>query len=137
MTQEIPVHVTFRGLPHVDALDALARDHVAQLGRFADGITRCDVAIELPHGHRHDGRLFHVRIKIDRAGAAPIVVSHEPSLHASAKDAEGSAHHKQDDTSGAHRYADAALRDAFDAARRQLEDVARRQRGDVKTHAAP
>jgi hypothetical protein len=44
---------------------------------------------------------------------------------------------RDDDIAAVHKYAEVAVREAFDAARRRLQDVARRQRADVKTHQAP
>jgi cold shock CspA family protein len=133
----IPIQVTFRGLSHSDALESEVRERVAWLEQFYNRIVRCRVRIELPHRHRHDGRHFRVRIELTIPGGAPIVVSHEPSLHPRLKDVEEGAHHKETEIETVHRYASVAVREAFDAARRQLEDFAREQRGAVKTHEIP
>jgi cold shock CspA family protein len=133
----IPTQVTFRGLLHSDALEADIRDRVAWLEQFHAGIVRCRVLVELPHRHRHDGRHFHVRIELTVPGGPPIVVSHEPSVHGRLKDVEVEAPHKETEIEGVHRYADVAIREAFDAARRRLEDFSREQRGGVKTHEVP
>jgi len=133
----MPIQVTFRGFAGSDALDAEIREHVAWLEKFYEGIVRCRVLVELPHRHRHGGRHFHVRIEVTVPGGAPIVVSHEPSLHAGLKDVEDETARKRTEVEHVHRYAGAAIRDAFDAARRRLEDFAREQRGVVKTHAVP
>ena len=133
----IPTQVTFRGLPHSDALEAAIRDHVAWLAQFHAGIVRCRVLVELPHRHRHDGRHFHVVIELTVPDGPPVVVSHEPSGHGRLKDAEQGAHRKESEIDSVHRYADVAMRRAFDAARRQLEDSARERRGDVKIHEKP
>jgi cold shock CspA family protein len=133
----IPTQVTFRGLPHSDAVESDVRGRVAWLEQFYAGIVRCRVLVELPHRHRHDGRHFHVRIELTVPGGPPIVVSHEPSGHGQLKDVEVEAHHKETEIEGVQRYAAVAIRQAFDAARRQLEDFAREQRGTVKTHEVP
>lgn len=133
----IPTQVTFRGLPHSDALDSNVRGRVAWLEQFYADIVRCRVLVELPHRHRHDGRHFHVRIELTVPGGPPIVVSHEPSLHGGLKDIEEGAHRKETEIEGVHRYAAVAIHEAFDAARRRLEDFAREQRGAVKTHEVP
>jgi cold shock CspA family protein len=130
----IPLQITFRGLPHSDALDSDIRDHVARLEQFYAGVVRCRVLVDLPHRHRHDGRHFHVRIELTVPDGPPIVVSHEPSAHGRLKDVGTEAHHKESEVEGVHRYAVVAIREAFDAARRRLEDFARQQRQDVKTH---
>lgn len=133
----IPTQVSFRGLPHSDALESDIRERVAWLEQFYAGIVRCRVLIELPHRHRHDGRHFHLRIELTVPGGPPIVVSHEPSLHRRLKDVEEDAHRKEAEIESVHRYAAVAIREAFDAARRRLEDFAREQRGAVKTHDIP
>jgi hypothetical protein len=133
----IPTQVTFRGLPHSDALESDIRDRIAWLQQFYPGIVRCRVALELPHRHRRDGRHFHVRIELIVPGGPPIVVSHEPSPHGGLSDIQEAAHHKESEIEGVHRYAAVAIRHAFDAARRRLEDFAREQRGAVKTHDLP
>jgi hypothetical protein len=131
----IPTQVTFRGLPHSDALEAIVRERIAWLEQFYGGIVRCRVAVELPHRHRHDGRHIHVRIELTVPGGSPLVISHEPTLHGRLKDKEQEDHHKQ--TEVTQRYWSVAIHEAFDAARRRLEDFAREQRGAVKTHEVP
>jgi cold shock CspA family protein len=133
----IPTQITFRGLSHDAALEDEVRERVSWLEQFYTGIVRCRVLVEVPHRHRHDGRHFHVRIEVTVPGGAPIVVSHEPSLHARLKDVEDEAHHKEDEIESVHRYARVAIDEAFDAARRRLEDFAREQRGTVKAHGVP
>jgi cold shock CspA family protein len=133
----IPTQITFRGLTPSDALEADIRERVAWLEQFYTGIVRCRVLVEVPHRHRHDGRLFHVRVEMTVPGGAPIVVSHEPSLHGPLKDVEEPAHHKESDIENVRRYARVAVHEAFDAARRRLQDSAREQRGAVKTHGVP
>lgn len=133
----IPTQVTFRGLAHSETLETDIRERVAWLEQFYADIVRCRVLVEVPHRHHHDGRHFHVRIEITVPGGAPIVVTHEPSLHGSLKDVEETAHHKETEIEGVHRYARVAIHQAFDAARRRLQDFAREQRGAVKIHELP
>lgn len=133
----IPVQLTFRGFEPDDALEADVRERVSWLEQFYEGIIRCRVLVEVPHRHRHDGRHFHVRIEMTVPGGTPLVVSHAPSRHGRLKDIEGAAHRKDDEIGNVRRYAQTAIREAFDAARRRLEDFVREQRGAVKTHEAP
>lgn len=133
----IPTQVTFRGLKHDDQLESDVHERVAWLEQFCADIARCRVLVEVPHRHRRDGRPFHVRIDLTVPGGEPIVISHEPSLHAQLKDASEDAHRKETEIESVHRHAVVAVRDAFNAARRRLEDFAREQRGAVKTHAVP
>jgi hypothetical protein len=127
----IPTQVTFRGLQRLDALESDIRERTAWLEQFYDGIVRCRVLVELPHRHSRDGRHFHVRIELTVPGGAPIVISHEPSLHGTLKHIEEDSHHKEAEIDTVHQYAAVAVRQAFDAARRRLEDFARVQRGAV------
>ena len=133
----IQTQVSFRGLPHSDALESEVRRRVAWLEQFYAGIIRCRVIVTFPHQHRHDGRHFQVRIELTVPGGPPIIVSHEPSLHQQLKDIEQEAHHKEAEIDTVRRYAGVAVREAFDAARRRLEDFARQQRGAIKTHQVP
>ena len=133
----IPTQVTFRGLAHRDVLEDEIRQRVDWLEQFYPGIVRCRVLVEVPHRHRHRGRHFHIRIELTVPGRDPIVVSHEPSLHAGLKDIEDTAAHKDAEIDGVHRHGLVAIRETFDIARRLLEDAAREQRHAVKTHDAP
>lgn len=112
---ELPLQITFRGLPHSDAVDANIREKVAKLDRFHSHIMSCRVAVEAEHKHHHQGNQYHIRIDITTP-RKELVVSRE--------------HHDQQ----AYEDVYVALRDAFNAARRQLEDYIRVERGKVKVH---
>ncbi len=135
MTEPLSTTITFRGVPHSDAIEAYVRERVAWLAQFHPRLQRCHVVIEVPHRHRHEGRHFHVAIDLHVPGADPFVISHEASRHAGLQDVEGEVLPKDANLDEAHRHAHVAVREAFDSARRRLEDLAREQRGDVKTHA--
>src|SRR5512139_1497497 len=77
----IPTHITFRGIDRSDSVESAIRERVAWLEQFYTGIVGCRVLIERPHRHHRDGRHFHVRIDVTVPGGAPIIISHEPSLH--------------------------------------------------------
>lgn len=108
-----PVSVTFHDLPHSPALEQRAREKAAKLGEFFGPILTCDVVVETVQKHKHQGRLYNLRINLS-VPKGEIVVNR----------------HAREDPF-------VALRDAFDAARRQLEDHARRLKGAVKQHAEP
>lgn len=131
-----PVQVTFRNMEPLETLEDTIRARAAGLETFYPDIVGCRVLVETPHRHREHGQHVRVRIELSLPGE-DVIVSHEPTLHGTLKDVEEEAHHKDDDVEAVHKYADVAVRQAFDAARRRLQDVARRQRGDVKTHEAP
>ncbi|MBK8016080.1 MAG: ribosome-associated translation inhibitor RaiA [Betaproteobacteria bacterium] len=108
---QTPLQITFRDVPHSDAMETHIREKAAKLESLFSPIMACHVKVELPHKHKHQGKHFCVSLDV-RVPGAELVVNH-------------------------HRHEDAyiALRDAFDAAKRQLEDHHRRVRGGVKHHA--
>lgn len=108
---ELPIQITFRGMAHSAALEAVVRERTAKLALFHGHIMSCRVVIETAARHSKQGKPFVVRLDIKFAGGE-IAINRE---------------HSEDPF--------VAVRDAFDAARRKLEDRARRQRGDVKAHA--
>ena len=103
---------TTRDIPHSEALESHIRQKAEKLETFYPNIIGCRVVVEVPHKHKHQGRVFNVRLDITAPGKE-LVVNREP-----------------------HEDVYVALRDAFDAAKRQLEDYGRKQRGEVKSHAA-
>ncbi len=105
------LQITSRDVPHSEALESHIRQKAEKLETFYPHIVGCRVVVEVPHKHKHQGRMFNVRLDITVPGKE-LVVNRE-----------------------ADEDVYVALRDAFDAARRQLEDYSRRQRGDIKAHA--
>jgi ribosomal subunit interface protein len=112
---QIPLQITFRGIPHSDAVEAKIREKAGKLDKFYSHIMSCRVAVESEHQHHHQGNQYHIRIDITTPHKE-LVISRE--------------HYDKQ----AHEDIYVAIRDAFNAATRQLEDYARVQRGDVKTH---
>lgn len=112
---QIPLQITFRGIPHSDAVEAKIREKVEKLEKFHPHIMSWRVAVEAEHKHHHQGNQYHIRIDITTP-RKELVVSRE--------------HHDKQ----AYEDVYVALRDAFKAAKRQLEDYARLDRGKVKTH---
>jgi ribosomal subunit interface protein len=107
---QTPLQIVFHGISHSDALEAHIREKAEKMDSFHPHLMRCQVTVEQPHKHKHQGNCFNVRIALHVPGDM-IVVNHD-----------------------AHEDVYVALRDAFDAAGRQLEDSIRRMRGDVKHH---
>lgn len=112
---KLPLQVSFRGMEHSEAIEALVRERAARLDRFAQDIMSCRVVVEPAGKHHQHGNLYDVRIDITLPGEE-IVITREPGAHKE------------------HRNIQTALRDSFDAARRRLEDFVRRRRLAVKTH---
>jgi ribosomal subunit interface protein len=105
-----PVQITFRDIAPSEAIETHIREKAGKLEEFFPYITGCHVALEMPHKHKHQGKLCNVRIDL-RVPGGEIVVNRDE-----------------------HEDMYVALRDAFDAAKRQLEEHSRKQRGDVKHH---
>lgn len=128
-----PVQITFRNLEPSEALENTIRALAAELDTYHPRIIGCRVLVDVPHRHRERGRHVKVRIELSVPGE-DVVVSHEPTRYSAVKDIGEGSLHKDEDIEAVHKYADAAIRQAFEVARRRLQDAVRRQRGAVKTH---
>ena len=109
----IPMSISFHGMASSPALEDHIREKVESLEQLHPNLTRCNVTIQQPHHHKHQGNAFNVRIDLYVPGDE-IVVN---------RDANEDPY--------------VALRDAFDAARRQVVKHAEKKRGDVKHHSLP
>jgi len=110
---KIPLQITFRNMPHSDAMEAKINEKAAKLDRYYDRIMGCRVVIEESQRRQHQGKLFSVRIDITVPGKELAITREE----------------NEDPY--------VAIRDAFDTAVRRLEEHARKMRGEVKTHEVP
>lgn len=108
---QIPVQVTFKGVPVNDEVERACIRHAEELERFGP-IVSCRVVIDKPHRHHQHGNLYDVRLDIKLPGRE-IAVSRAPADHA-----------RND-------HADVVLREAFDEARRQIQDFVRVRREPV------
>lgn len=128
--------VTFRGITVSDALEADIRKRIQKLETYYKSIMGCRVLVEFVQRHHEIGNRFHVRIDLTVPGEE-LVVSHEASQRATARDTEAGRLGRLAEPDPARKHAHVAVREAFDIARRQLQDYARRQQGAVKalTHA--
>ena len=109
---KLPLQIAFRDIPRTEAIETALREKAATLEKYSGHIMACRVTVGTIQKHRHQGKLFNVRVDLTVPGSE-IVVNRD----------------KAEDVY-------VAIRDAFDAAKRQLEEYARRIRGDVKTHEA-
>ena len=107
---QLPLQVVFRDIERTPAIEAAVAEKSAKLELFYPRITSCRVTLGMIQRHKHQGKLFNVRVDITLPGHE-IVVNRD----------------RAEDIY-------VALRDAFDHAKRRLEDVARRMRGDIKLH---
>jgi ribosome-associated translation inhibitor RaiA len=109
---QLPLQITYRDLPHSEALDTRIREKAAKLEEFHHHIISCRVTVEEQQRHSLRGNQFCVRLDIK-------VPQHEIAI-----------------TRDHHEDVYVALRDAFAAAYRKLEDTVRMQRRQVKVHDA-
>jgi len=128
-----PLQVSFRNMPHSDAIEAMVREEAGRLDIYYNHIMGCRVMIEAPHRHREKGEHHHVRVYLTVPGGE-IVVKREPSLHSRQQDVQEEELTKDREIERSHKHLQVAIREAFDTVRRRLQDYARRQRLDVKTH---
>jgi hypothetical protein len=91
------------------SLEAFIKRWAGRLERVDPRVQSCEVTVELPHRHQHQGKHFHVQLVVAVPGRQ-IAISRDPG----------------DDN--AHEDPRVTVRDSFRAARRQLEEFARRQR---------
>jgi len=117
------------------ALEKEIYQQVAKLARFYDRIMNCTVLVA-PLGGRRKGNPCHVRIDLGLPQAT-LVVEHEPSLHATAKDTADERASKKMELRPERKNPARAVHDAFGEMRRRLQDYARKQRGDTKTSEEP
>jgi ribosomal subunit interface protein len=106
----VPSQVTFRDIPHSDAVLAHVERRVAKLETWSDRITRCQIVVEAPHRHHKHGKRFHVRIDLHVPGKELIVTKNPEDM-------------KED--------MHAAIDDAFTDAERVLEEYVRLQRDEI------
>jgi ribosomal subunit interface protein len=107
------LQILFREIPSSDAIDAEIRKRVAKLEKICGDIVSCLVSVEQDARHKHQGKLYKVRVDITVPSNELVVDGHR--------------------TMNEDAYV--AVRDSFDAAARQLEEFVQRRRGDVKSHA--
>lgn len=116
---EIPVQITFRDIPHSDAVETVIRERVEKLERYSDCITSCRVIVHEPTRRHQQGNLFCVTIDLTLPGAE-LAVGRGP---------HGDSH--------AHENMYIAIRDAFQAMERQLKAYMAGRRRENRIHLAP
>jgi ribosomal subunit interface protein len=107
----LPTQITIRNISASQPLETHIRHKVEKLQHFYDRISSCRVVVEKSQKHKHQGKLFNVRIDVTVPGKELVVT------------------HKHDED------AYIAIRDAFEAIERRLEEYAKKRHGRrVKIH---
>lgn len=114
---QVPLTVSFKGVPVSEALREACWAEAEKLEGYYDRITSCHVTVSLPL-RRRKGNHFSINIRMAVPGGE-LVVNRTPAAH------------KSDEKPNL------AIRDAFSEARRQLQDHVHRLRGDEKHHSSP
>jgi ribosome-associated translation inhibitor RaiA len=125
------VQITFRNMEPDAKLERAVQAQAAKLERYCDHITSCRVLLE-PIGGRYRGNLCHVRIDLGLR-KHDLIVEHEPSLYANARDEAREEVTTNQDPGGEHKRRHRAVRDAFAEMRRRLQDCVRERCGSVNT----
>lgn len=114
----MPLDVTFHGIPTSPALRDAIAERVSRLERFAPDAISCRVTVEYESRRRHQGRIYRVHARLvlpsgeyNVGRSSPIVSAHEDPY--------------------------IAVRDTFDALRRRLDSHDRRRPSNVEHHAEP
>jgi len=107
---QLPLQITFRDLPRSEAVETNIREKAEKLDQFYDRIMGCRVVLGMVQKHRHQGKIYNVRIDLTVPGGEVVV--------------------NRDRAEDVY----VAIRDAFDATRRKLEDFVRHQQNEVKYH---
>ena len=132
---KFPLQITFRNGTLPPAAELWIRLEAAKLENFYSRIMGCRVEVGRPHRHHRQGSPYHVRIDLKVPGGE-LVIKHEPSLRARARQSGEPEFKKHFEISRPHKQLRQAIDDAFKATARRLQDYARRQRGDVKHQEA-
>lgn len=104
------IQITLRDIPMSAALESHIRQKAEKLERYYDRIMNCRVVIDVPQKHKHQGKLYNVKIDLTVPGKEIVVTR---------KLAEDVY---------------VAIRDSFNALTRKLEAYARKRSGHIKTH---
>ena len=114
----IDTKIQFLDFARSEAVESVIWEHIESLEKLNNQIMSCHVVISRPHRKQHQGRIFHIKLRMHLPGTE-IIVDKDP----------GKNH--------AHEDVYVAIRDAFWAARRKVEDFMRIRSGIVKQKVRP
>lgn len=102
--------ITFRDIPHSEAIENNINNHIEQLESLFDKIIACHVTVEQSQKKQHQGKIYSIKIILDVPRKQ--IVS----------------------TKNDHEDIYVALRDGFNHTERMLKEYRREQQGEVKSH---
>ena len=70
---QLPLQISFRDIDRSDAVEAAIREKVAKLDRFSEHVMACRVMVGLISKHKHQGKLFNVRVDLTAPGDEIVV----------------------------------------------------------------
>lgn len=108
MQVQIPLQITFRNLPHSNAIATRIEKQFEKLCHYCDRILRCQVIVEVPHQHHHEKNPYHIRINLSLPGEELVI--------------------DRDKAENYHGNAYVSIRNAFDVAQRKLKRFAKPQK---------
>lgn len=110
MVMQVPLQITFRDLPHSDAVKSHLEERVAKLQQYCQNIVSCHVVVELANKNQHRGNLHNTRITVTVPGKELV-----------------STHNEDEDMY-------VSIRTAFDDMTLQLESYVEHMQGQIKNH---
>lgn len=85
---QVPAQITFRGLPHSDAIKANIEEKIEKLQQYCDNIVSCHVVVELGTKSQHRGNLHNTRITLTIPGKELVTTRNdEEDLYVSIRNA--------------------------------------------------
>jgi ribosomal subunit interface protein len=105
-----PVQITLRDTLASPSLETHIRKRAEKLNQYYDRVMGCRIVVELQQKHKHQGKLFNVRIDVTVPGKELVVTK------------------KMDQDIYV------AIREAFSAIIRRLEEHSKKRHGRIKTH---
>lgn len=109
---QLPPQITIKDIPHSPALETRILNKITKLNSLFPRIMACRVVIEAPQKHRHQGKLYNVRMDLTVPGEEVAVTRNiDQNIYI-------------------------AVREAFYDAKRKLDEYTERQKGDGKADHA-
>jgi ribosomal subunit interface protein len=107
----IPLEITMLDIEKTPLIEERIQKKVDKMSQYFDRIESCKVVVEEPQKHKHQGKLYNVRIEVIVPGKQLVANKHpNEDLYV-------------------------AMRDSFLAMYRQLEGFSHKIRGDTKNHS--